>query len=50
MPALRPTDPHVPAILQDLIVAVWELQDLTRDLHRETQTLNEAFRETKTSP
>ncbi|MCK9361253.1 hypothetical protein M0Q28_03400 [Patescibacteria group bacterium] len=50
MLALRPADSHAQSIIQDLIVAVWELQDLTRDLHRETQALNEALRETKTSP
>lgn len=50
MIALKPTDTHVQAILQDLIVAVWELQDHTRDIHREVQTLNEALRETKTTP
>jgi hypothetical protein len=46
----QPSDAHVRIILEDLVVAVWELQDLTRDLQRETQTLNDAFRETKTSP
>lgn len=50
MLTLRPTDSHVHSIIQDLLVAVWELQDLTRDLQRETQSLNEALRETKTSP
>ncbi len=46
----RPSDAHIHAILQDLIVAVWELQDLTRDLQRETQTLNDAIRQTKNAP
>ncbi|MEK7473103.1 MAG: hypothetical protein AAB668_00010 [Patescibacteria group bacterium] len=49
-PIPRPSEAHVHAILQDIIVAVWELQDLTRDLQRETQTLNDAIRQTKTSP
>ncbi len=46
----RPSDTHIHAILQDLIVAVWELQDLTRDLQRETQTLNDTIRQTKNTP
>ena len=50
-PIPRPSEAHVHAILQDIIVAVWELRDLTRDLQREeTQTLNDAIRQTKTSP
>ena len=34
-PIPRPSEAHVHAILQDIIVAVWELRDLTRDLQRE---------------